>query len=59
MSASSARNTAPREEGTRWPLQVLVLDLETDAGWKGSLDMSGPTSTEDRTDFDKDAHGLV
>lgn len=51
LSASSTRNTAPRERGTRWPLQILVVDLETHTGWKGSLEVSGPISTEDRTDF--------
>lgn len=43
--------------GTRWLL--LVLGLETDKSWKGSQEVSGPTSTEDRTDFDKGARGLI
>lgn len=57
LSARGARSTAPREEGTRWLL--LVLDLETERSWKGSQEVSGPTSTEDRTDFDKGARELI
>ncbi|PKU33612.1 hypothetical protein llap_16084 [Limosa lapponica baueri] len=38
---------------------ILVMDFETDTSWDGSLEISGPTSIEDRTDFDKGSHGLV